>query len=453
MAKKTTPEDKKLPPLEWHTTTVRLGDLIAWEPNPRHSTEAQAGRIKTSFEKFNYSQLIEAEPGPDGTLVLIDGHQRTPVMKMLKGFGVDKEVEIRLSNRAFTLDERKEYIALKHRGAVGEWENSQFKNLYQDPAALVGYGFEEDELTKMGYEFVSPGPTDAEPKVDQAVELQKKWKVQAGDLWQVGDHRVYCGDSTNQEDVERVLRGEVPGIMVSDPPYGVEYEPEWRNEFKGGRSPRMGKVANDDRASWAMAFALFPGDVAYLWHAGKYASIVQRAIESCGFEVRSQIMWTKSHFVMSRGAYHWRHEPCWYAVRHGKKADWAGSRKQSTVWADIVDHWTDKSDLYAAKIDEDTLLAFPGQATTVWDIPAGKEDMDTVHSTQKALECMARPIRNHTHKLVYEPFLGSGTTMIAAQNEGRRCLALELTPEYVAVSLERAEHAFPGIEIKKIDPR
>jgi len=451
--KKPTTNQPKLDPLEWQTVKVRLGDLVPWEPNPRHSTEEQAGRIKKSIQKFNYSQLIEAEPGPDGTLVLVDGHQRKPVQDMLKGFGVDKEIEIRLANRPFTLDERREYIALKHKGAVGEFEPAAMRNLYQDPNQLVEFGFEKSEVEAMGFEFEPTPPRDADPTISQAVEFQKKWKVQPGDLWQVGRHRVYCGDATNEEHVARVLRGDVPGIMVSDPPYGVEYEPEWRNDYKGGRSPRMGKVANDDRASWAMAYALFPGDVAYLWHAGTYSSVSQRAIESVGFDIRAQIIWMKHRFAISRGAYHWRHETCWYAVRHGKKAQWAGSRKQQTIWADIVDHWTPDPDLYVAKIEEQTLLTFPGQATTVWDIPGGHEDMETPHSTQKALECMARPMRNHKFKIVYEPFLGSGTTLIAAENEGLQCLALELTPEYVAVDLERAERAFPGIEIKKIDPR
>jgi len=159
----------------------------------------------------------------------------------------------------------------------------------------------------------------------------------------------------------------------------------------------------------------------------------------------------KSRFVFSRGHYHWRHEACWYAVRKGSNANWAGSRKQSTIWADIVDHWTDKSDLYAAKIDESTLFAFPGQATTVWDIPGGQEDMETTHSTQKALECMARPIRNHKFKVVYEPFLGSGTTLIASENLGVQCLALEITPEYCSVALERASRAFPDIQIKLLE--
>jgi DNA modification methylase len=118
-----------------------------------------------------------------------------------------------------------------------------------------------------------------------------------------------------------------------------------------------------------------------------------------------------------------------------------------------VDHWTPDSDIYAAKVDEGTLLAFPGQQTTVWDIPGGQEDMDTVHSTQKALECMARPIRNHTHKIVYEPFLGSGTTLVTSENLDVKCLALELTPEYIALTLERAERAFPGIKITRVDPR
>jgi DNA modification methylase len=135
-----------------------------------------------------------------------------------------------------------------------------------------------------------------------------------------GGHRLLCGDSTVATDVERVLTGITPHLMVTDPPYGVNYDPTWRNAAKFGdglshAGRASGKVVNDDRADWREAWALFPGDVAYIWHGGVHAGVVQTSLEVCGFTVRSQIIWAKSQLVISRGHYHAQHEPCFYAVR------------------------------------------------------------------------------------------------------------------------------------------
>jgi hypothetical protein len=110
-----------------------------------------------------------------------------------------------------------------------------------------------------------------------------------------------------------------------------EYDPSWRTDagVKTDKK-RLGKVANDDRADWRSAWALFPGSVAYVWHAGRHASTVQDSLTAVGFEVRAQIIWANDRFALSRGHYHWRHEPCWYAVRKGS-ANWTGDRKQSTL--------------------------------------------------------------------------------------------------------------------------
>jgi len=204
--------------------------------------------------------------------------------------------------------------------------------------------------------------------------------------------------------------------MVTDPPYGVEYDPEWRakagiNKNKG----KMGVVQNDNIADWSPAWALFKGDVVYVWHAGKFASEVQQSLTASGFETVSHIMWKKDRFALSRGDYHWQHEPCWYAVRDGANHQWAGARDQSTVW----------------------------------DI-ARADDSGHGHGTQKPLECMLRPIQNHTSPTVYDPFLGSGTTMIACENLGRKCRGIEIDPGYVAVCLERFKTTFSGKEIKLI---
>jgi len=152
-------------------------------------------------------------------------------------------------------------------------------------------------------------------------------------LWILGQHRLLCGDSTVAPYVELVLGGVKPHLMVTDPPYGVDYDPAWRTDagLKQNKQ-RLGKVANDDRADWRGAWALFPGSVAYVWHAGRYASTVQDSLAAAGFEVRSQIIWAKDRFALSRGHYHWQHEPCWYAVRQGP-ANWSGDRKQSTLWS------------------------------------------------------------------------------------------------------------------------
>lgn len=269
--------------------------------------------------------------------------------------------------------------------------------------------------------FGETDPQDAEPQIDRAEELNKIWKVKTGDLWLIGEHRLLCGDSTKTEDVGRVMDGAEPILMVTDPPYGVEYDPDWRNRADrangkpyGARA--IGQVTNDDRVDWTSAYLLFTGDIVYVWHCGRSAKEVSQNIEDAGFDIISQCIWAKNNFAISRGDYHYKHEPCWYAVRKGKNHNWQGSRSETSLW----------------EIDK----------------PLKSE---TGHSTQKPIECMARPIRNNSAEggTIYDPFLGSGTTMVACQNLNRKCRGIEIFPAYCAVILQRMIDAFPGIEIKK----
>ena len=139
-------------------------------------------------------------------------------------------------------------------------------------------------------------------------------------------HRLLCGDSTVAADVDRVLGGEKPHLMITDPPYGVEYDPGWRNRVtrRDGKpistGIARGEVANDDQFVWLVAWELFGGDVAYVWHAGVHAGAVEQSLIDAGYEIRTQIIWNKGRLVIGRGDYHWAHEPCWYAVRKGKTA-------------------------------------------------------------------------------------------------------------------------------------
>jgi hypothetical protein len=157
--------------------------------------------------------------------------------------------------------------------------------------------------------------------------------TELGELWQCGPHRVLCGDATSSEDVTRLLADSHPLLMVTDVPYGVEYDPEWRGKAGLSKPVQVGKVANDDRVDWAAAYILFPGDVVYVFHAGLHAAQVALHLETAGFEIRSQIIWAKPSFVLSRGMYHWQHEPIWMAIRKGRTSHWRGSRTQSTLWS------------------------------------------------------------------------------------------------------------------------
>jgi DNA modification methylase len=280
----------------------------------------------------------------------------------------------------------------------------ELRDLSALSADLSVLGFTELELAK-ALQPGSDGLTDENEipsKAERAVSVP-------GDIWLLGEHRVLCGDSTDSKAVAALLANHKPMLMVTDPPYGVNYDPEWRHDRDLNHSGRTGKVQNDERADWAAAWKLFPGNIAYVWHAALQTPTFAASLEREGFTLRAQIIWAKERMVIGRGDYHWAHEPCWYAVR--TKGNWTGDRKQ----------------------------------TTVWTISNGGQDADTIHGTQKPVECMRRPMLNNSKPgdAIYEPFLGSGTTLIAAESIERICLAVEIDPLYVDVAVRRWQ-AFAG---------
>ncbi|MEJ6479177.1 MAG: site-specific DNA-methyltransferase [Octadecabacter sp.] len=383
-----------------------LESLQPYAKNAKMHGPEQVAKIAASMAEFGWTvPCLVAEDGE-----LIAGHGRVLAAEML---GLTEAPVIVLAH--LSDEQRRAYrIADNKLTELGEWDEAVLSGELQLLAAedfdLSLIGFDDAELDALLSGIDEETDTEGEDDIPEPPEDPVS---RPGDLWTLGNHRLLCGDATVATDVERLLGTVKPLLMVTDPPYGVEYDPGWRNKTGASATKRTGKVLNDDRADWREAWALFPGDVAYVWHGALHAGEVAESLEVSGFKIRSQIIWAKDRLVLSRGDYHWQHEPCLYAVKKTGKGHWAGDRKQ----------------------------------TTLWQIANKDQDAETVHGTQKPVECMRRPILNNSSpgQAVYEPFMGSGTTLIAAETTGRVCYGIELNPAYVDVAVERWQQ-FTGQE-------
>jgi len=377
-----------------------LARLQPYARNAKTHGADQVAKIAASMAEFGWTvPCLVAEDGE-----LIAGHGRVLAATQL---GLTEAPVIVLGH--LTEAQRRAYrIADNKLTELGAWDeallSAELNDLLAEDYDLSLIGFEDDELEAL---LAGGGDPEAASRdgEDDVPEVPETPISRSGDLWVLGKHRLLCGDATVATDVATILNGVLPLLMVTDPPYGVQYDPGWRNKAGAAATKRIGKVLNDDRADWREAWALFPGDVAYVWHGALHATTVADSLEATGFNIRSQIIWAKDRLVLSRGDYHWQHEPCLYAVKKAGKGHWAGDRKQ----------------------------------TTLWQIANKDQDAETVHGTQKPVECMRRPILNNSSlgQAVYEPFMGSGTTLIAAETTGRVCLGIELNPAYVDVAVER----------------
>jgi len=334
---------------------------------------------------------------------VVDGHLR---LKAAKKLGL-VETPVILCDEWSEAQVKAFRLLVNRSASWAKWDEDLLALELQDLKAL------DFDLDLTGFDPIEIDDflMEQEPPEDELPPLTMESVTRPGDVWLCGQHRIGCGDATSEEDVRRLLGSAVPALMVTDPPYGVEYDPQWRERAGLGHQRQTGLVSNDHQADWAKAYQLFAGDVAYVWHAGVHAAEVASGLEAAGFRIRGQIIWVKQHFALSRGDYHWKHEPCWYAVREGKSSRWCGDRTQSTVW----------------------------EVPNLNPIGGLRDEEATGHSTQKPVEVMQRPILNNTRRgeTVYDPFLGSGTTLVAAEASGRVCYGLEIDPRYVDLSVRR----------------
>ena len=385
--------------------TVPTASLIPYVRNARTHSPDQVDKIAASIREFGFLNPIIT----DGQNGIVAGHGRVMAAQKL---GLDTLPTIDAAH--LTEAQRRAYMLADNRTALDAgWDNDLLKIELQDLDAagfdLALTGFDLGEIAALTLDETE-GLTDEDAVPDApAVPV-----TVLGDVWLLGRHRLACGSSTDAHTVEAVLAGVKPHLMVTDPPYGVGYDASWRSKAKNADGTRLstgedravGKVENDDIADWSEAWSLFPGDVAYVWHGEKQIVSLGSELEKSGFQLRNLIVWAKSNLVIGRGNYHSQHETCWYIVRKksGATGHWAGDRKQTTVW----------------KIDK-------------------PQKSETGHSTQKPVECMQKPIENNSSpgQAVYEPFSGSGTTIIAGEMTGRCVYAIELNPAYVDMAVIR----------------
>ncbi|CAN5766988.1 DNA modification methylase [soil metagenome] len=410
---------------------VPPSDLIANPANWRRHPSEQRDALGGALDEVGWVQHVVRNRR---TGHLVDGHLRVE-LALARGEATVPVVDVDLSEA----EERLILATLDPLAAMAEAEANQLAVLLArlEPADEALRGLLEGLARDHGLDGLLAGldvPDDVLPLPEEP------W-VNVGELYALGDHRLLCGDATSPADVARLLDGAEPRLLVTDPPYGVGYDPRWRDGVYNDRLPasrgrnidaaepymqrkgrRNATISGDTRADWSEAFALVPSlSVAYVWHGALHAAEVAAGLQRIGFVIRGQIIWAKTQFAMSRSDYHWQHEPCCYAVRKGKTAGWRGAHDLSTVWE----------------------LASPLQ------IMGGSDEEREDHPTQKPAECMARPIRHHGGD-VYDPFVGSGTTLVAAEKLGRRCYAMEVDPRYAQVTIERWR-TLTGRDAERVD--
>ena len=377
--------------------------LVPYASNSRTHSDQQVAQIAASMKEWGWTNPVLV----DEAGMIIAGHGRVLAARKL-GLA---EVPVMVAE-GWSEAQKRAYVLADNQLALNAgWDMDVLKN------ELAGLKEWEFDLSLLGFadlDALLAEKTEGLTDPDDVPEAPVNPVTVLGDVRVMGKHRVMCGDSTSPNAVDRLLDGQKPNTMVTDPPYGVNLDQSWRDKALGSKALGKGNallVDNDDKADWTEVWSLFGGNVAYVWHASAFTDVVMQSLRTAGLEPSQQIIWNKSMMVMGRSDYHFKHEPCWYAVRKGQNHNWKGDRKQTTIW----------------------------DAAPPNHIMGGSKEEKTSHPTQKPVLLYDTAYLNHTNpgEYVYEPFGGSGTSVISCEKLGRRSLTMELDPRYCDVIVKR----------------
>ncbi len=431
------------------TERRKLSDLKAAEYNPRKALtpeDAEYQKIKRSIEEFGYVDPIIINE--DGTI--IGGHQRTTVLMDL-GY---EEVDVVVVD----LDKQREKalnIALNK--ITGEWDELKLKDLLLDldlgDFDISLTGFEQDDLTELVDKLaVEPEAVDDDFDAEEALGQTAEPTTKPGDIWILGRHRLMCGDSTSQEDMAVLMNGEIADLVVTDPPYNVNYgdKAEMIDKYlpgKGHRNTNHIKNDNMDNVSfyqfmlstYQSAYEFMrAGAVIYVFHAESTGHIFRQAFLDAGLKLAQCLIWEKNSFVLGRQDYQWRHEPCLYGWKEGAAHYFINDRTQDTVLLeDDIDFNAMKKNELVAYLEE-FRRKYQNQTSVIYE---NKPTRNDIHPTMKPIALVGQFITNSSKSgwNVLDLFGGSGSTLMAAEQLGRTAFLMELDEKFCDVIVKRWE--------------
>lgn len=415
--------------LELNIVEVPIVDLVPYAKNANVHSNTQIDQIANSISEFGFIDPVGIWENPQGELEIVEGHGRVLAAKRL-GY---KELPVIYLN-VLTDEQRRAYTHVHNQLT----RNSEFDQglLLQEIEAL------DFDWESLGFDVTE----DKDPEQiveDEVPAIPIITKAKLGDVYELGYHRLMCGDSTNRDDVKTLMGGVRADMVLTDPPYNVDI---------ASRGKEVMKIQNDamgnsqfleflNAAFSTMEDAMKPGAAFYVWHASRTQREFETALNNNGLEVRQQLIWDKTPFVMGRQDYQWKHEPCFYGWKDGSAHYFIDDRTQATVFEDA------KPNIKAMKKDEMAALLEEIYAdkvsTTVMN--ESKPSVADLHPTMKPVKLLARQIANSSKPdwVVLDLFGGSGSTLMACEQLGRRCFMMEFDPHYCDVIIERWE-AFTG---------
>lgn len=411
---------------------VAIDELRPAAYNPRTISEKELADLERSVGEFGLvDPIIVRRAGNQ----VIGGHQRLVVARSLD---LDRVPVIFLE----ISEAKAKLLNLALNKIGGDWDEEKLGELLRELDALPELdlsvtGFDDDEIKAHLAALEAADLRDQEEDFDVEAaieEARKKSRVKPGEVWALGRHRLLCGDATSTDDIDKLLAGDPVHLVVADPPYNVDYQPEGapsgrtgRRRRRGGQSQPLGPIENDrsspedyqqflNDAFRNLAGTLREGGAWYIF--GGTGTFVQysQAFDAAGLHLSSVIIWDKGSMVLTRKDFHSQYELLFYGWLDGKPHSFFGGRSQTDIWTASRDH-----------------------AGEYW------------HPTQKPVELIERAVENSSRpgETILDPFVGSGTAIIACQRTGRRCLAMEIDPRFAEVAIQRWEN-FTGRKARRV---